>query len=259
MRSACTARTRNCKDEVIELARKYGIVTPYTAYLILEDEQRRGLSQDVRTFRELEGNARALAESRDLYRRFNRESTGDFAVAGAKSYQSLKMAESPQNAVAASAADAFRYAPAAAPSAVRERAVAARGSAYGGTFVNGSAPPTAPSSQELASEFARQGKYVNGRTFYQNGQQWIDSEIQKKPNASRVRLVFGSDEYLRVHPEASSNARLAGHWPEPPFPPRRHHLRNPGNRRMRGTGLAPSQCSGSHHGTHACWAEGIPE
>src|SRR6185369_6845534 len=29
------------RDEVSELARKYGIVTPYTAYMIVEDEQRR--------------------------------------------------------------------------------------------------------------------------------------------------------------------------------------------------------------------------
>jgi len=29
------------RDEVTELARKYGIVTPYTAYLIVEDERRR--------------------------------------------------------------------------------------------------------------------------------------------------------------------------------------------------------------------------
>ena len=31
------------RDEVTELARKYGIVTPYTAYLIVEDEARRGV------------------------------------------------------------------------------------------------------------------------------------------------------------------------------------------------------------------------
>ena len=31
------------RDEVTELARKYGIVTPYTAYLILEDEARRNV------------------------------------------------------------------------------------------------------------------------------------------------------------------------------------------------------------------------
>ena len=33
--------TTELRDETTELARKYGIVTPYTAYLIVEDEDRR--------------------------------------------------------------------------------------------------------------------------------------------------------------------------------------------------------------------------
>ena len=31
------------RDEITELARRYGIVTPYTAYLIVEDETRRNV------------------------------------------------------------------------------------------------------------------------------------------------------------------------------------------------------------------------
>ena len=41
--------SRELKDEVTELARKYSIVTPYTAYLIQEDETRRGIAQNART------------------------------------------------------------------------------------------------------------------------------------------------------------------------------------------------------------------
>src|SRR6185436_338895 len=33
--------SKELKDEVVELARKYGVVTPYTAFLINEDERRR--------------------------------------------------------------------------------------------------------------------------------------------------------------------------------------------------------------------------
>jgi hypothetical protein len=40
-KSVCTAKNAELRDEVTELARKYGIVTPYTAYLIVEDEDRR--------------------------------------------------------------------------------------------------------------------------------------------------------------------------------------------------------------------------
>ena len=37
------------RDEVTELARKYGIVTPYTAYLIVEDETRRNVPTPMRS------------------------------------------------------------------------------------------------------------------------------------------------------------------------------------------------------------------
>jgi len=39
------------RDEVTELARQYGIVTPYTAYLILEDETRHDVPVQMRSFR----------------------------------------------------------------------------------------------------------------------------------------------------------------------------------------------------------------
>jgi hypothetical protein len=41
------------KNEIVSLARRYGIVTPYTPYLIIEDERTRNLSVGRRTFREL--------------------------------------------------------------------------------------------------------------------------------------------------------------------------------------------------------------
>src|SRR5206468_8181313 len=41
---------KELKDEVSDLARKYNIVTPYTAFLIIEDERQRGVAQNVRTF-----------------------------------------------------------------------------------------------------------------------------------------------------------------------------------------------------------------
>ena len=41
------------RDEVTELARKYGIVTPYTAYLIVEDEERRRVPVAMQTLPQL--------------------------------------------------------------------------------------------------------------------------------------------------------------------------------------------------------------
>ena len=42
------------RDEVTELARKYGIVTPYTAYLIVEDEARRGVAVNTRSLQKMD-------------------------------------------------------------------------------------------------------------------------------------------------------------------------------------------------------------
>src|SRR5207249_819599 len=51
------------RDEVTELARKYGVVTPYTAYLILEDEKQRNVPLLMQSLPQLEtdGRARELA------------------------------------------------------------------------------------------------------------------------------------------------------------------------------------------------------
>ena len=45
---------KELKDEVTRLAREHGIVTPYTAYLILEDEQKRGVPLAMQSFREMQ-------------------------------------------------------------------------------------------------------------------------------------------------------------------------------------------------------------
>ena len=49
------------KEEVTELARQYSIVTPYTAYLIVEDEARRGVPILSQTLPQLQQDAAALS------------------------------------------------------------------------------------------------------------------------------------------------------------------------------------------------------
>jgi Ca-activated chloride channel homolog len=195
---------KELKDEVVELARQYGIVTPYTAYLILEDEQHRGLAQGVRSFPELERSDRARQATRELYNSYSSsyQVSGDLAVSGARAYSSLKEASVSQEALSLSGTEAFRMAPAAAPAIIAGRAYQA------GLAGPGSAgPQTQTAAKNLASEFARQARFVQGRTFYQNGAQWIDSEVQKRPQAKRVRLQFGSEDYfafLKKQPETSA-------------------------------------------------------
>jgi hypothetical protein len=67
--------------------------------------------------------------------------------------------------------------------------------------VNGlTATPSSASSAEQAREklvqYSQQTKFVNGRNFFQNGNQWMDSEVQNNQAAKHVRLQFNSPEYF---------------------------------------------------------------
>src|SRR5204863_8157960 len=59
---------KELKDEVTELARKYNIVTPYTAYLIIEDERQRGVAQNVRSLNSIATDREALGETAHFYK-----------------------------------------------------------------------------------------------------------------------------------------------------------------------------------------------
>ena len=58
---------KELKDEVTRLARENGIVTPYTAYLILEDEQKHGVPLAMQSFREMQGDDRVAKAARARY------------------------------------------------------------------------------------------------------------------------------------------------------------------------------------------------
>jgi Ca-activated chloride channel family protein len=184
------------KDEVVALARQYSIVTPYTAYLIVEDERQRGVAQNARTLRFTDPVR--LGEARQDYEFFMRDKSGEKAVASARSYSRLKAANAPEEAIVAGSADAFR---AAAPSLAPARARGLTGPA--GTTPGAISKSVA--AETAARQYAEQSRFVGGRTFYQNGSQWIDGDVQKLKDAKPVRVQFGSPEYfdlLKKHPEA---------------------------------------------------------
>jgi hypothetical protein len=49
-----------------------------------------------------------------------------------------------------------------------------------------------------AQELAQQARFIGGKTFFQNGAHWIDSEVQKRSEVKRVRVQFGSTEYFAL-------------------------------------------------------------
>ncbi|HSH95099.1 MAG TPA: VWA domain-containing protein, partial [Roseimicrobium sp.] len=85
--------SKELKDEVTELARRYGIVTPYTAYLIVEDERSRGVAENRRSLPQLEKERLLSEQSTRMYREFRANKSGDAAVANAQSAVELKLAD----------------------------------------------------------------------------------------------------------------------------------------------------------------------
>jgi Ca-activated chloride channel homolog len=168
------------RDEVTELARKYSIVTPYTAYLIMEDEGRRNVSMSVRSFQKFDGDLAARKEGEQLWHSYQMESSGEKALADARYGLALRSAQAPAEALANSAVESQR----------------ALGVTRGGAGVAGTAAALVPESKSRLVQYAQQSQFVGGKTFFQNDKQWIDSAIQKQPDAKRIRLQFGSPEYF---------------------------------------------------------------
>ncbi len=166
------------RDEVTELARKYGIVTPYTAYLIVEDESRRNVPLAMQSLPQLYSDRLARAEATANWDGFKQEKDGAKAVSGARYGYELKNATAPAVAAASGAVEA-------------NRALGINGGA-----VTLSATPSDDSKARLA-QLAQQGQFIAGKNFYQNTRnEWVDEAAQKFQNAKRQRIQFNSKEYF---------------------------------------------------------------
>ena len=164
------------KEEVTLLARQFGIVTPYTAYLIVEDESARAVPAASRTLQGLAADEEAHTETRRMYKQMREEADGAAAVGGAQAFDALKNARA---AEAPAAANVYAF------KGQTDRAEA------GGEKVR----------QSLTQQ---QTRHIRGRTFYQNGTIWTDANVQAQSNSKQVQIKFNSDEYfalLNKHPD----------------------------------------------------------
>ena len=176
------------RDEVTDLARKYGIVTPYTAYLIVEDEARRDVPAQMRSMQGFGNDGAARQEAAQAWDSFKTERGGERGVGGARYNMTLRSAQA--------------AAPAAANGAVESRRSLGLSAAAGGPA------PATPGlqSKERLVQYSQQTQFVAGKNFFQNDKQWVDSAVQKYPNAKRVRIQFGSTEYFDL---IAKNAKAA--------------------------------------------------
>jgi Ca-activated chloride channel family protein len=177
--------SRELKDEVTELARKYGIVTPYTAYLIQEDETRRNVPLSMQTLPPT-GPRNQLglgaAQGRERFYKLEKDKAGDGAVASSRSLNELKSANASGEAIVSGNVETLR----------------ADRSTFNYSVAAGGAVPSTPAlaTATVARSMEQQSRFAAGKTFFQNGDRWVDSEVQKRQDAKRVRVQFGSKEYF---------------------------------------------------------------
>jgi Ca-activated chloride channel family protein len=172
------------RDEITQLARRYGIVTPYTAYLIIEDETRRNVPLTLQSMPQLNNDKQALDVTVQNWGAFKDRRGGEQALADSRYGSALRFAASPAVANATGAMEANR---ALGLSAAHALPAASPGSAK------------AADSRERVAQYTQQNKFIAGRNFFQNDrQQWIDPAVQSLSNARRVRLQFNSAEYFAL-------------------------------------------------------------
>jgi Ca-activated chloride channel family protein len=162
--------SKELRDEAATLARRYGIVTPYTSWLILEDEGRRNVATRDRTLQSLDADVAARSEAKRMYGAASEKQSGSGAVGDARAFDALQSA---QNLAAPATANASSW----------------RGQAD-------EAGAEAVAVQKAVD--GQQTRSVAGRTFYANANQWIDSRVQERPSAPRKQVSFGSDAYFEL-------------------------------------------------------------
>jgi len=100
----------------------------------------------------------------------------------------LKAAEAPSEAIVAGSAEVLRATPQQAPLGSSAQF------AIGAPPLN--VPALKPAAAEVAKQYAAQSRFVGGKTFFHNENQWVDADLQKFAGAKKVRIQFGSPEYF---------------------------------------------------------------
>jgi Ca-activated chloride channel family protein len=220
--------SKELRDEVVDLARRYAIVTPYTSYLIVEDEARRGVPVTSRSFRLLDNDRGAQDILRNSWSALNGSKDGyDGALAG-RANESLKNAQAPALALDRAKTEnlggviAGNSAPAdaAAGGVIAGKPGARSAGAYyrgGDGFESGynyeaakKAPllGTASTVQKRFNAVDQETRWVNGKAFAQNGSNWSDTSVQAlKQDAKRNRVKFASDDYFQLLEQKPESAQ----------------------------------------------------
>ena len=187
------------KNEATDLARQFGLVTPYTAYLIMEDERGRHVAEENQVMKDFGRDESAQSSATEAYQAFKSKVDGSTGIAVAKAQNSMKQAMRVVDSLTAGNVSA-----AVAMSVPTSAVMAPAPQAMHGTSYNTIAGAS-PDASTRVVQYTQRAKYIAGRAFFQNGNQWIDNNVSKQNEAKSVRVKFGSDDYfalLEKHPEA---------------------------------------------------------
>jgi Ca-activated chloride channel family protein len=156
---------KELKDEVVRLALKYGIVTPYTSYLVQEDE------------------------------RVRRDRTGNIAQKGA--FDSTRPEAAQANVAGAPAAPA--------PQQARD----AMGAQVGGGAVHAAQYVRALKENSQFTRGDRTYQNVGRRTFYADGENWVDSGWREGLQVVKVQAFSAAYfELLQLRPDLATSLAL---------------------------------------------------
>ena len=203
--------SQELRDEVVDLARRYAIVTPYTSYLIVEDEARRGVPVASRSFQLLDRDRGAQDYLRKSWGDMREAKDGYNGALAGRANAALKNAQAPAAALDRAKTENYggviagntAQSDMSAGGAIAGKPTTAAGDYSGGyNFDAAKKTPllgTAAEVQRRVNSVEQQTRLVNGKSFAQNGANWSDTAVQSvKQDAKRNRVQFASPEYFEL-------------------------------------------------------------
>jgi Ca-activated chloride channel family protein len=171
-------------DETVKLAKKYGIVTPYTSYLIMEDDKLVRLPPNPRP-NPNPGPFPPMPPRPIPMPRIMEKSSKGAGVANdaAMEYESMKQKEGEGSVRSSTEIQSLNHADNMAQTK------------------QGQSRMAYSDEQGNSETIAQQYRNVQGRAVYrtnQDNETWIDAEVYNHPEAKRQRIKFASDEYFKL-------------------------------------------------------------
>jgi Ca-activated chloride channel family protein len=162
-----TGENEEIKDEIVTLSRRYGIITPYTSYLILEDEKA--------TFSSLRGNT-----NNDFTIFTTRIGEGTLGLQ--KEYEDLKKDNGKISVTQSTEVQQLNTVTNYADTKVANKRMKANDN-----LESANAP-----------EIVNYNTLANGRAMYLNDSIMIDSDVMTNQNLEKKQIKFGSTEYFNI-------------------------------------------------------------